>query len=249
MMNGVPEIVRYSSEYCSLDELVSMHILISSGTKISDFLIYKDPNFGYFLKEFVLKSAKEHVYLLINEEKTIGFCRLRVLHDTLFLNNIFIKDEFRGKGFGKDFLVGSIRNSLDHHKVEFLSLDVFLSNTIAYQWYVKIGMETIGEKHWCRLHPEKEFSINDGIELAYKPDCHGFMAAYVDKLKVGSFINNHLVVSNLHSLSYFGSKDLSGAFIKTSGEVNKTYNCLFEELEISCTMKGELTQVLPYLEK
>jgi len=239
----------YSVELCSPEELVRMHVQVSIGSKVSDGLIYKDPGFVSFLKKQVLDSPDEHIFLLLNDRHPIGFCRLRLINDALHLNNIYIKDEFQGQGFGKVFLYKSINESLKRKPVNHLSLDVFLSNAAAYNWYLKIGMEVIKSSFWYSVVASggSESAVNADVE--YSHDSNGFMAVYHNQTRIGSLLNGNLILTSPDAIRFFDLDMLKGAFLKYNQKLENQKDYSFNQLEISVTMRGEMHKVLNALKQ
>src|SRR5690606_6297547 len=101
----------YTEELLSVSELAKWHANISEGMAVAPALIYRDPNFEYYLENFLLKSEDDFTVLLIDHGVVAGFCRLKIIPDILFYNNLYITDQAQGKGYGGLLFLETARKS------------------------------------------------------------------------------------------------------------------------------------------
>lgn len=243
------EILKYNEELCSVSELAEMHRAISTTTNVSKYLIYSDDAFISFLSIQVINSDAQNIFLLLNNaEKTIGgFCRIKVLSDTLFLNNIYLKPSFQGLGLGKKLLFSAIQNSLNTATHKFFSLDVFQSNSKAINWYKSLSMDIVEATNWYKITKyETAQKISDSISL--QKNEMGFSDLIYTQKKIGSLINNTPILYSFDFVDVLLSNGHTSLIVKTHDSVpefikrHTSTSC--ELLQISYRMKGLLGKVL-----
>ncbi len=118
--------------------------LINDWTRELFFEEFKNP-FSY---NFVLYFP----YHCYEEDKIIGFINFWVVPDGIELNNIFIHEKFRGKGYGElllDFLI----KCAEFLKSEKIFLEVREDNIIAQNLYKKFG--------FCKSYIRKNYYSNN----------------------------------------------------------------------------------------
>jgi len=90
--------------------------------------------------EFITGTTYD-CYLLINDEICVGYCLVDIIKKPLYLRHLFIKEQYRGNGFGKE----TINILLSKYKTTQLDIEVMSWNDKAIKFYNKIGFK-------CRYH-------------------------------------------------------------------------------------------------
>lgn len=82
------------------------------------------------------------IFNLIKEENKIGFIWLYVLKEknSAYLYDIFIQEQYRGNGLGKD-AIKVVENWLNQFNIVHFDLHVFGNNKNALRLYEKLGFE------------------------------------------------------------------------------------------------------------
>lgn len=98
-------------------------------------------------KEFdeQIKRKDIFIFYLIEEEKVIGYLNILWISKNKYsyLNDITIKEKFRGKGYGKKLMDKFIEFS-KRKKAKKLGLGVRAQNKQAIKMYEKYGFKTVG---------------------------------------------------------------------------------------------------------
>lgn len=170
---------------------------------ISRYFIYRDANYQAFLSNS-LQGAQDLIYIVIDldQHELMGFAQLKVLPDTLFLNNIIIKPEYRGNNIALLLLKFMVQETVSQQNYpETFSLDVFERNTPVVQWYLRLGMNITGHKYWYNLMDyyhgfPRAISSTNQIEIVQ--DENGFTQVFSSEVKIGTLMNgNALVVRSM----------------------------------------------------
>ncbi len=92
-----------------------------------------------------LKSKNFHIFLAI-EDKPVGFVSIRiyspktlVYEKIIEVTDIFVLEEYRGKGIGK-LLMNKVEEFAKQNNIKFIFLEVFRDNP-AFNFYKKLGYE------------------------------------------------------------------------------------------------------------
>jgi hypothetical protein len=176
-----------------------MHKDISKFNNLKDILIYYDVNFLNYLIS-IIDDYDQYFYGCFIERKLVGFIHLKIFNNTLFLNNIFLNENFRGGGRGSLFLRYAIENI--GRKFYKFSLDVVSSNAYVYDWYIRLGLKPKNKMYWIKiLNKERQVSINSLIE---RKDPNNFNSLYFNGLKVATIVSiDKLIIHDLEFLSDF----------------------------------------------
>lgn len=151
------EIIEYTNEY--LSELEPMLVGIQdfekelneereSGTKVVK----------RWINEYHPENNLEKVYLGKDNGQIVGFIWITYSNDLmnkptyiyLHISDLFIKKEYRGMGYGKEFLKFCEKLGREK-KVKGLSLTVLKKNVNAYEVYKKYGFEDLDITMYKRL--------------------------------------------------------------------------------------------------
>lgn len=102
---------------------------------------FKKENFLYELDE----NPFSRFYKLVIDNEIIGFLLLYVTFDSSSIVQIAIKKDKRNQGFA-EFLLQNIEKLLIKEEVNFITLEVRVSNIPARKLYKKLGYEEINIK-------------------------------------------------------------------------------------------------------
>jgi len=89
-----------------------------------------------------------------------GYCSYRLVAGELQINNVAVRPEYRGRGYGRAL----VEAALDHGRAAgalTALLDVRRSNLVAQRLYLSLGFVQVGERPRYYSHPEE-----DGLVLA-----------------------------------------------------------------------------------
>lgn len=92
-----------------------------------------------------IKTPNHHLFNIQRGDKVIGFVWLKMEEEkkSAFLYEIYIFENFRGKGFGTETM-NCIENFLIQKEIYYFKLHVFGSNTGARKLYEELGFEIAG---------------------------------------------------------------------------------------------------------
>lgn len=116
----------------------------AKGLPISIGKVNTEKKFNEMLSEGLKTDAM--FFFEIKLEKTIGYLWLGVRESgeksELFINDIYIDEEYRGNGLGRE-LMALIENQARKLKISKIGLHVFASNKSAFSLYSNSGFKTI----------------------------------------------------------------------------------------------------------
>ena len=84
--------------------------------------------------------SKEAQYIDNNE--TLGTINYSIIYERMEVDNIFVKEDYRGKGIGTKLMSYLVSEAI-HNKVVNITLEVRVSNTIAINLYKKFGFREV----------------------------------------------------------------------------------------------------------
>lgn len=134
------------------DQIVGL-IRDSFDKEILSAMLYGCKGIGPYIQEQISipDDLSDTRYFVAEDADSISGCtELRLLKDTIFLNYICTSQQKREKGLGNKMLYQAIeyvRNNA-HSK---MSLDVFVDNTVARQWYEKLGFRAEYRIDWWKI--------------------------------------------------------------------------------------------------
>jgi diamine N-acetyltransferase len=105
-----------------------------------DYMVPKFQSIESILKQ--ISEEKFQYYLIYNNKEAIGYFAFQYRENASFLSKIYIKQKFRGKGFGKEameFIVKEARNNCK----KMISLTVNKNNLNTIIIYEKMGFENV----------------------------------------------------------------------------------------------------------
>lgn len=241
MMNEEIKIQDYKhvDSDLELEQLVALHREIFIGSPLYGKLIYFDSNFPNYLKNIVNSSQRDFFFVARNENLIKGFAHFKIFDNSIFLNNICVSNDLRGKGIGGRLF----KYGLDYYKqanIASFSLDVFSTNTSAIKWYEKMGLKIAETKDWKQIIPsflEKELVRQ---KLKRDKDSNGFDSIFIYNEKVATVVNDTLIVSDANLIQYLTS--LSFRSVITTQDVPKAIQ--YSRIARSFRMTADLNDLL-----
>ncbi|HVC18538.1 MAG TPA: ribosomal protein S18-alanine N-acetyltransferase [Vicinamibacterales bacterium] len=114
-------------------------------------------------REMYLKELENdrvaHVFVLRDDDGRVeGFCSLWVILDELHINNVAIRPEFRGQGWGLALLTQVLREGVRLGATR-ATLEVRRSNEAARGLYRRLGFEMVGMRRNYYSNPVEDALI------------------------------------------------------------------------------------------
>ena len=78
----------------------------------------------------------------IEEDTVLGTLKYSLIYDRIEIDNIEVKEEYRGKGIGTKMMSYLVSLAIEN-RVENITLEVRVSNTIARNLYKKFGFREV----------------------------------------------------------------------------------------------------------
>jgi ribosomal-protein-alanine N-acetyltransferase len=103
----------------------------------------RQPDVGFII---VLRTASTPV---------AGYCSYRLVADELQVNNVAIRPEHRGRGFGRALVEAALRHGRAAG-VRTALLEVRRSNLAAQRLYLGLGFSQVGERPRYYRHPDED---------------------------------------------------------------------------------------------
>lgn len=104
--------------------------------------IFTDPWTKEMFQSEVGENTLAKSYVLIEDDKIIGYSSMWKLFENADITNIAVKEEYRNKGYGK-LLLETLLNECKRQDTEYVHLEVRVSNENAISLYKSYGFETI----------------------------------------------------------------------------------------------------------
>lgn len=98
--------------------------------------------FQYKYTEEYLNTGISKKFVLLTDDKVVGFLEYEVLFDDAEIFMIAIHPDFQGKGLGKTLMDFCLKN-LQKEGVKSVYLDVAVNNIRALNFYKKYGFDTL----------------------------------------------------------------------------------------------------------
>ena len=132
------------------NKLINNIIEIVRSNFKSDYLltsIYRSKGINLFINYELENSFSPYEYKLLknNSGKISCFAEFKKYSDFVFLNMIATPSNLQSKGAASQLLTNCI-NDYSVRGYKYLYLDVFASNKIALDWYLKLGFKKISKK-------------------------------------------------------------------------------------------------------
>ena len=87
----------------------------------------------------ILENKHAHYFVVVENEKVIGFVGIWIVHEDAQITNIAIHPDYRGNKIGEK-LFGFAVSYVIQQGAERLSLEVRVTNTVAQKLYRKFGL-------------------------------------------------------------------------------------------------------------
>lgn len=248
MKNEKIEILPYTKVDENLHKLIELTKLISkyNGVKLYNHLIYFDSNYASYLEKVIEDSECDFIFILMINDNLEGFIHFKVINETLFFNNFCIGEDYKGKGFGKMFLIKSL-NLMSLAEFKYLAKDVFMSAQSAYLWYIKLDLKVTKSTIWKQL-----LLINktaDTVDsMVFRQDPNGFNSLYNNDMKIATIVNHTTML--IHNLTYIQLMPLNNYVLITNQDTEFLENGNFEIIDLDtsvrmvCPMKTFLNNLL-----
>lgn len=98
------------------------------------------------------KDSVNHTRMIMLNNDPIGILQAYELEDYWYIGEIYLEEEYRGQGIGRDVL----EYEIDNHSDEILCLNVYKTNTHAIELYESLGFEVTeedDERYIMKLYP------------------------------------------------------------------------------------------------
>ena len=105
-----------------------------------------------------LNNPNSYYIVYICENRVVGYAGMYSVCSEGYINNIAVLPEFRGRGIAKELLDNIIRYSV-LSKLEFLSLEVRISNKVAINLYHSAGFDDVGCRRSFYSKPKEDALI------------------------------------------------------------------------------------------
>ena len=118
--------------------------------------LYGDEEMPDEVIDELIQDSKDSVgrtrMILLNDEP-IGILQAYELESYWYIGEIYLKEEYRDQGIGRDVL----EYEIDNHSDEILCLNVYKTNTHAIELYESLGFEVTeedDERYIMKLYPD-----------------------------------------------------------------------------------------------
>jgi ribosomal-protein-alanine N-acetyltransferase len=126
------------------------------GVQEVDRLSFPSPWTRAMYEEELLHAGTAVVIVLRTDTTPVaGYCSYRLVADELQINNVAVRPDHRGRGYGRAL----VESALDHARALGLRtalLEVRRSNLVAQQLYFSLGFTRVGERARYYEHPEED---------------------------------------------------------------------------------------------
>ena len=99
------------------------------------------------------KDSVGHTRMILLNDEPIGILQAYELEGYWYIGEIYLDEEYRGQGIGRDVL----EYEIDNHSDEILCLNVYKTNTHAIELYESLGFEVTeedDERYIMKLYPD-----------------------------------------------------------------------------------------------
>ena len=93
-------------------------------------------------KEIISNNPFLYYFEYIEDGKIIGYVKYLVMYDKMEIENIFVEEQYRGKGIGTKLMSYLISKAIEKQVVN-ITLEVRISNEIARNLYKKFGFREV----------------------------------------------------------------------------------------------------------
>jgi GNAT superfamily N-acetyltransferase len=237
MSNAATDVTRLTTSLETVENLTALHVKLSKLTSVGPYLVYHDRAFARHLESII-----DHPHhLFTSAPGGENFCHMRLVGDTLFLNNIFVGKAHRGSGMGRALFRESLLMlvSEEHSTVE---LDAFVSNHWAVAWYSRLGFIEQWRTQWYDLGVPPAVAVDS--PASFEPDTNGFTQVLVGGDRKGTLVGRHALLTSLEAFDSLSGSDVAGVAARCG--VYKPHPDLVT-MDTSVRMRAPLSVVLERL--
>ncbi len=114
-------------------------------------------------------NAKTVFYVARKSNSVAGYMGVSIIAGEGYVTNVAVLPKFRRQGIGEKLLSSVIKNHKD--ELDFISLEVRVSNDAAISLYKKMGFEIVGTRKRFYEHPTEDALImTKTLSKAFKPE-------------------------------------------------------------------------------
>ena len=106
-------------------------------------------------KEIISNNPFLYYFEYIKDDKVIGYVKYLVMYDKMEIENIFVEENYRGKGLGTKLMSYLISKAIEKQVVN-VTLEVRISNEVARNLYKKFGFREVALRKFY-------YGVEDGI--------------------------------------------------------------------------------------
>lgn len=97
----------------------------------------------YIDSSYVLNHVYNKTYIVLDNNKIIGFIIFAIIYDRCELIDLYINESYRNKGLAKNLLNIMLDNSKECNNI---SLEVRVDNISAYNLYLNFGFKVVSKR-------------------------------------------------------------------------------------------------------
>ncbi|MBP4141518.1 GNAT family N-acetyltransferase [Flavobacterium sp. P4023] len=138
--------------------------------------IYRAKGIVDFISSELENPFSPYRYFVLWDKNTIaGYAEYKIFESTstAFLNIISVNSEYKNKGIGR-ILYDYCKNYFIENGLKKVALDVYESNTIAFNWYSKLGFQKLSSTSLSKIN----FKLEKKISKVYIQNYSQFKACY-----------------------------------------------------------------------
>lgn len=105
--------------------------------------VYHDYKNEYIDSSYVLNHIYNNTYIVLDNNKIIGFIIFAIIYDRCELIDLYIDSKYRNKGLAKNLLNIMLDNSSECNNI---SLEVRVDNISAYNLYLNFGFKVVSKR-------------------------------------------------------------------------------------------------------
>ena len=199
---------------------------------------YTDGKIPKDVKDEIIQDAKdsiEHTRMITYNDEIIGILQAYELEGYWYIGEIYLIEEYRGQGIGRDVLEYEINN----HKDMTICLNVYKNNTHAIELYKSLGFEVTEDsdgRYIMKLFPKSlenykflKLHIKETYEL--KESNRPNVFDNNSRETYGNLINPNSKVGNVTTHDYYKfekGEDARLTYMTTDEYINKCINDIFK---------------------
>lgn len=118
---------------------------------------FSDPWSAAALEECLLDPMASFLVAMRSDGTVVGYAGLHVVLDEGYIDNICVREDYRGQGIADELLEVFVR--FGRAKLAFLTLEVRLTNAPAIELYMKHGFAQVGRRKDYYEKPKEDALI------------------------------------------------------------------------------------------